>query len=1144
MSDLQKRLDNLSPEQRELVFLKLQNQKQSFAKEEIGRTPSIEPISRNQLIPLSSSQERLWFLDQLEGKGINYNMAAAIKLLGPLQITALEQSVAGIVSRHEVLRTNFRIVNESPVQIIAPISTRPLAPIEVIELQTLTEDEQSDELERLAKEEAEKSFDLASDSLLRVTLIRIKDEEHVMLVTMHHIISDGWSIGIFIQELSGFYEAFSQGATADLPDLSIQYADFSHWQRQCLEGGIFQSQVDYWKQQLNHAPPLLELPTDRPRPTVQSFRGQQLEFILAPALTEQLQRLSRKYGVTLFMTLLSAFQVLLHRYSGQPDIVVGSPIANRNRREIEGLIGFFVNTLILRNQVDGQQSFDQLLQQVRKVTLDAYAHQDIPFEKLVGELQPERSLSYSPLFQVMFILQNAPVEILNLQDLQLETLAYENTTAKFDLILSLEETDKGLAGSWEYNTDLFNSSTIERMHRHFQILLEGIISNPQQQVADLPLLMAVERQQLLFDWNDTDAEFPSELCVHQLFEQQVERTPEAIAVVFEEQTLTYRELNEKANQLAHHLQSLGVAPDVPVGIYLERSLEMFIAILATLKAGGCCLPLDPTYPIERLHFMMLNAQASVLLTQQSLQTLGAMPATVTFSVDRQWDEIAHYPSENPTCFARAEHLFYLIYTSGSTGTPKGVALPQRALSNLISWHLQHVGPSAGTLQFASFGFDVSFLEMFAAWVSGGTLFVPNAHTRQDVEALCQFIASQRIDRVMLPVTLLQLWAEQHSEAPQRYQHLRQVITAGEQLQLTQAVIQLFEQLPNCELHNYYGPSETHVVTAYQCTGPTGQWPTHVPIGRPIGNTQIYVLDQHQQPVPLGVVGEIYIGGLGVARGYLNQPELTAEKFITDPFSDSPKGRLYRTGDLGRYLPDGNLEYIGRIDNQVKLRGFRIELGEIETALALHPQVAQAMVMVHRDAESAKEKCLVSYVVAKEGEQISVGPLRDYLKAKLPEYMVPSFFVLLEEIPLTPNGKIDRKALPQPEDLELEIARYVAPRTPAEEVLVQMWSEVLKREQVGIYDNFFELGGHSLLATQLTSRIRKGFGLELPLRDLLESQTVAELTETMASLFGGRKVIDEIARTIQEVEQLSEEDVQFMFEQLQAENQLSNRTSNR
>jgi amino acid adenylation domain-containing protein len=1058
--------------------------------------PAILRRASDAQLPLSFAQQRLWFLDQLQPNSSFYNIPIALRVVGTLSVAALQQSLQEIIYRHEALRTNFITADGQPTQIIHKQTDWKVC---VVELQHLPSSEQKIATQQLAKQQAIQPFDLANGALVRATLLVLSETEHVLLMSMHHIVSDGWSMGVFIQELAALYNAYSQGQPSPLAPLPIQYADFAIWQRQWLQGNVLQSQLSYWQQQLASAPALLSLPTDRPRPAVQTDNGAYQEFVLSVDLTDSLVKLSQEKGCTLFMTLLAAFDILLYRYTGQEDILVGSPIANRDRSEIEGLIGFFVNTLVLRTDLADNPSFCELLSRVREVALSAYAHQNLPFEMLVEALQPKRDLSYTPLFQVMFALQNASTSEVELTGLTVTRLLAEGATARFDLSLLMQNTATGLVGFWEYNTDLFDASTIKLMTGHFLTLLEGIIANPEQQISQLSLLTAVEQQQLLVEWNDTQADYPSDKCINQLFEEQVQRTPDAIAVVFEEQQLTYQQLNCRANQLSHYLKSLGVGADVLVGICVERSIEMVVGLLGILKAGGAYVPLDPNYPQERLAFMLEDAQISVLLTQQSLVDRLPEHQAKLVCLDTDARLFSQSSQENLISGVQVNNLAYVIYTSGSTGQPKGVAQNQLGLCNLILWQLQNttVSTRAKTLQFAPISFDVSFQEIFTTWFSGGTLFLITEELRREPVALLGFLEEKAIERLFVPFVALQQLAEVAVDSKLVNSHLREIITAGEQLQITPAISQWFSKLGDCILHNHYGPSETHGVTTFTLTNSVDTWPLLPPIGQPIANTKIYILDKYLQPVPIGVPGELYIGGVCLARGYLNRPELTQEKFISNPFEKLGESKLYKTGDLARYLPDGNIEYLGRIDNQVKIRGFRIELGEVEAALSQHSDVQASCVIPREDTPG--DKRLVAYLVANQDCTPTISELRQFLKAKLPEYMVPNVFVMLESLPLTPSGKVDRRTLPVP-DLHSEITdKYVAPRTAIEKLLAQIWAQVLKVEAVGIYDNFFELGGHSLLATQLVSRIRNIFKVELPLRELFATATLGELALVIEQL---------------------------------------------
>ena len=1037
----------------------------------------------------SFAQQRLWFLDQLEPESPLYNIPQAFRMSGALNLAALRQTFEAIVARHEALRTTFSAIEGIPMQCIAEKESISLP---VVDLTGLPKADREGEITRLVAEESRRPFDLARGPLLRVTLLRLGDEEHILLLTMHHIVSDGWSMGILVQEMASLYEAFSHRTIPSLPALPIQYADFAEWQREWLQGEVLETQTSYWKKQLGGNLPFAAVPADHPRPMIQTYRGKRKAFAVSKSLHEALKALSQREGVTLFMTLLAAFQALLHRYTGQDDIIVGSPIANRNRLEIEGLIGFFVNTLVLRTDLSGNPTFRELLVRVREVALGAYVHQDLPFEKLVEELHVPRDLSYNPLFQVMFILQNAPLEPLQLSGLTLSPLVVDTDTAKFDVTLELAEGPGGLTSSIEYNTDLFDSDTIERMAGHFQTLLEGIVANPDARVSELPLLTEAERHQLLVDWNKTETDYPRDKCIHELFEAQVERTPDANALVFEGKQLTYGELNRRANQLAHYLRKLGVGPEVLVGICMERSLEMVVGLLGILKAGGAYVPLDPAYPKERLAFMMEETGISVLLTQRRMTPVIPACTLRMLCLDSDWDAVAGEDGENMPAWSRAETLAYVVYTSGSTGTPKGVEVIHRGVVRLVvRTNYATLDGKETFLQLAPISFDASTFELWAPLLNGATCVVystdvPSAHQ------LAEVIRRHSVSTLWLTASLFNAVID---EDPRALQGVSQLLIGGEQLSAPH-VRRAHEGLPRTQIINGYGPTENTTFTCcYSIPQRFAHDTTMIPLGRPIANTKVYILDKHLQPVPVGVPGELYTGGDGLARGYLNHPELTAEKFIPDPFSAVPGARLYRTGDLARYLPDGNIEFLGRIDHQVKIRGFRIELGEIESVLGQHPGVRQATVLARED--EAGDKRLVAYVVPASEAPPTIRELRRYLGQKLPEYMIPSLFVSLNTLPLTPNGKVDRHALPAPEHTRPELEEtYAAPRTPVEQSLAEIWANVLGLEQVGVSDNFFELGGHSLMAVQLFARIRKWAGIDLPLAILFRSPTIKALAEVL------------------------------------------------
>ncbi|MBD1938351.1 non-ribosomal peptide synthetase [Microcoleus sp. FACHB-68] len=1040
------------------------------------------------VLPTSFAQQRLWFLDQFESGNSFYNLPAAVQLKGQVNIPVLEESFQEIVRRHEVLRTAFTLEDGEPVQVIYPNVDLKLQIVDFTQIQN-----PHPQIQTAILEEAQKTFNLAEPPLLRTTLIKLDEQEFILLLNIHHIVSDGWSLGVLVKELAALYEAFLLNKPSPLPELPIQYADFAIWQQENLQGEKLETQLNYWKQQLQDAPLLLELPADKPRSAVQTFRGARQSFVLSKVLTDALKEFSNRENATLFMTLLAAFNALLHRYTERTDILVGSPIANRNKAEIEGLIGFFVNTLILRTKLSENSSFRELLAQVREVTLGAYAHQDLPFEKLVEELKPERSLSHNPLFQVMFLLQNAPMPTLELPGLTLSVLEIDSGTSKFDLTLEMAEKPDGLHGWFEYNTDLFESSTISRMIGHFKNLLERIFANPEQQIFQLPLLTENEQHQLLVEWVGDEEEInePTQhLCLHHLFEAQVERTPDAIAVVFENQQLTYQELNEKANSLANYLQTLGVKPEVLVGICVERSLEMLVGLLGILKAGGAYVPLDPAYPSERLAFMLEDARVPVLLTQSHLvetlpkhQVAGTGILPITVCLDTQWQANVLASNENPVSSVAAANRAYVIYTSGSTGKPKGVQICHQAVVNFLSSMRVEPGLTAEDtlLSVTTLSFDIAALELFLPLSAGARVVLVSRQVVSDGKLLLE--------------TLHQSGATVMQATPATWRLLLEAGWSGSgQLKILCGGEALPRELANqltarCkELWNLYGPTETTIWSA-ACKVKPGN--ASVPIGQPIANTQIYLLSRHLVPVPIGVPGEVYIGGVGLSRGYLNRPDLTAEKFIPNLFSQHSNSRLYKTGDLGRYLPDGTIEYLGRIDNQVKIRGFRIELGEIEAKLLENPAVQEAVVVVRE--ENLGNKRLVAYVVPKaQSIALKSSNLRQDLQRKLPDYMVPATFVMLESLPLTPNGKVDRKALPSPEKTRLEQEKaFTAPHTPVEETLAQIWTQVLGLKQVGIDDNFFELGGDSILSIQVIAKAHQA-GLKLKPKQLFQYQTIAQL----------------------------------------------------
>ena len=1062
--------------------------------------PAICPRATATELPLSFAQTRLWFLDRFEPNSSFYNIPLTLQLVGALDRSALAQSLAAIVDRHEALRTNFVTVEGVATQ---AIQTEPNWQLSVVDLQHLAIAAREIAAEELAQNQAIQPFDLTSDSLLRATLVILSETEHRLLMCIHHIVADGWSIGILLQELTLLYNTYGQDPKLQNPltPLPIQPADFALWQRQWLQGEVLDSQLSYWQQQLAGVPALLSLPTDRPRPAVQTFAGAHYQFDLSLALTQKLTQLSQEQGATLFMTLLAAFNALLYRYTEQEDIVVGTPIANRNRSEIEGLIGFFVNTLVLRTDVSGNPTFSELLLRVRSMAMDAYAHQDLPFEMLVETLQPERDLSHSPLFQVDFVLQNEPLAQVELTGLTVSQLSTANATAKFDLTLGMEYTATGLRGGWEYNTDLFDRQTIERLAGHFVTLLEAIAIDPQSRISQLPMLTEVEQRQLLIEWNHTEADYPYDRCIHQLFEAQVERTPDAVAVIFAGQSLTYQELNIQANQLAHYLQAVGVEPDVLVGIYVERSLAAIVGLLAVLKAGGAYVPLDPDYPHQRLVDMCEDAQIAVLLTQQSLINDVPVRGIETIEIDAVAQILTAQSQSNPVSAVSPENLLCVLYTSGSTGKPKGVMLAHQALVNHSCSISDVFGLTSAdrVLQFASLGFDVAAEEIFPTWLTGGTVVLRPAQMFATLADFADFIDRERLSVLNITPAYWHEWAVAVSQAVATVPSSLRLVAVGGDAVLPETVT-IWQQWVGDRVKclNVYGPTEASVTAiVHNLLQPQSGKSNSVLIGQPIANTKVYILDRDLQPVPIGVRGELHLCGLRLARGYLNRPELTAEKFVVNPFEQSPFDRLYKTGDVARYLPDGKIECFGRIDNQVKIRGFRIELGEVEAVLNQHLDVQTCCAIVREDTPG--DKYLVAYLVAHERRVPLISELRQFLASNLPLYMVPQAFVFLKSLPLTTNRKVDRNALPVPDLSGDRRDRYVAPRNPIEEMLSQIWTQVLKLESVGIYDNFFEIGGHSLLATQVVSRIRSLFEVELPLRSLFAAATVAELADLVRQL---------------------------------------------
>lgn len=1065
--ELAAKIAALPPEKRALLLEKLR-QRREADREQIKPQPR-----KGQSFPLSFEQERMWFIHQWDPDSPLYNDRLTLCLTGDVDSAALERTLNAVVQRHESLRTTFRLVDLQPVQVIAPTLQVPL-PVE--DLQALPEAERTAEFHRLAREEIRRPFDLERGPLLRARLLRLSPAESVLLVTMHHIVFDGWSFGILIRDLVSGYADLASGRPLTWQALPVQYADFAVWERQWLQGEGLKTLLEYWKRQLAGVPDVLTLPSDRPRPAAPSSRGARLPVKLDQALCDDLKALSRSQGVTFFVGLLAAFGTLLSRLTGETDIVVGVPIANRNHAEIADLVGVFMNTLALRIDLSGNPTFQELLRRVHQVMLDAQAHQQLPFARLVSELQPERSISHTPLFQVSFGYQDSPLQAeldlpgltIDVQEMRSlretgELPPLDNGMAMFELTFHLLEAAEGVAGWVEYKTDLFDRETVQRILGYYQTLLQSACAAPETRLADLRLLPPAEFQQVLIEWNATHSPYPAERCIHTVFEERAAQMPDALAVIFEEQALTYAELNTRANQVAHYLRSLGVGPESPVGIFVERSPEMIISILGVLKAGGAYVPLDPKYPKDRLSYMLADVQPLAILTQQYL-------------LDTAWLAMYSSATENPEVQTTPDNLAYVIYTSGSSGQPKGVLLSHRGLCKVAEAQVAtfDMQPEHRVVQFSSLNFDASIFEIVMAWRVGATLCLGKAESLLPGEPLLEFLQKYRVTNITIPPSALM--ALPAAELPD----LHTIAVAGEPCP-PDLVARWAE---GRRFFNLYGPTETTIwATATECFDSAAP----PPIGRPIANTTLYVVDGNLQLAPVGVAGELLIGGVGLARGYLNRPALTAERFIPDPFGREPGARLYRTGDKVRWLPDGSLEFLGRLDHQVKLRGFRIELGEIETILSQHPAVRDTVVVVR---EEAGRRQLVAYCVA--AGQPDVSDLRAFCKQHLPDYMIPAAFVLLDTLPLSPSGKVDRQALPSPTAgrLELKGAR-VAPRNATETLLAEIWAHLLRVENVGIHDNFFELGGDSIQSVQIAAAATQA-GLRVTSRQIFEHQTIAEL----------------------------------------------------
>jgi amino acid adenylation domain-containing protein len=1068
------RLSSLSPARRALLEQRLRKTAAPAA------TPTIPRREDRRAASLSHAQERIWLLDQLMPGVSAYNVPRGLRLHGPLNVAALQRALDALVARHEVLRSVYQVVNGEPRQIVQEPGS---VPFRTVDLTSWPQAEREGEGLRLLTQELRRPFNLARDSMLRAVLVQLAPADHLLLLVTHHIASDGGSRGVLLHELAALYHAFATGQPAPLSDLPLQYGDFAAWQRRVLQDGAIAKSLTYWKERLAGAPPVLELPADHPRPAVATFQGANAFASLPQPLMEELKALGRQEGVTLFMVLLAAFNALLYRYTGQSDLVVGVPVSGRSRPELQGLIGCFINTLVLRTDLSGNPTFRELLQRARSRALDAYDHQDVPVEKLVEELQAGRDLSRAPLAQVLFVFEGSAGALPSIPGLGVSPLDLDAGGAKLDFAFNVIETPERVKVQAQYSTDLFEEATVCRFLAHWQTLLEGIVADPGCRLAQLPILTPAEREQLLVGWNATAADFPRERCVHHLVEAQAARTPHAVAVACEDRQLTYAELNAQANRLAHALRRRGIGPEALVGIYVERSLEMVVGLLGVLKAGGAYLPLDPSFPSERLAFMLTDTEAPMILTQHRLLPQLPPHRAQVLCLDEPGKVLESQGDANLSGGAAPEHLAYVIYTSGSTGKPKGVQIPHAAVVNFLTSMAREPGLTAQDrlLAVTSLSFDIAGLELFLPLTVGACVDVVSREVAGDGARLRRRLEETRPTVMQAtPATWRMLLDAGWTGG------LAKILCGGEALSS-----ELANRLmaTGAELWNMYGPTETTIWSLVSRVEPGVDV---VSLGRPIANTTVYVLDAHMQPVPVGVPGELYLGGTGLARGYLRRPELTAERFIRHPFDAQPEARLYRTGDLVRYPPDGTLQFLGRIDHQVKVHGFRIELGDIEAVLVQHAAVKETVVVARED--SPGDKRLVAYLVPTGLETPAASELRRFLREQLPEYMVPSAFVTLTALPLTPNGKVNRLALPAPEQTRPELEEaFVAPRTPAEETIAAIWAELLRVSTVGVRDNFFGLGGNSLLATRVMARLRDAFQVELPLRSLFEAPTVEGLT---------------------------------------------------
>ena len=1085
MKDLSARIAALSPEQRALFEASL--------KAKGLRAPQVDQIPRRpredtNVFPTSIDQERLWFIEQLQPGNAAYNIFTASRITGPLDAAVMERVVNELLARHEVLRTVFTVVDDEPVQVIQPKLEITLTPFD---LQSLPAEERMREALRLVTEDFSRPFDLEKGPLVRVGLLRLAHDDHVLHVNMHHTVTDRWSGAIFEEETGALYEAFVNNRPSPLPPLPVQYADYALWQRSRAESEIYRRQAEYWTRKLTGVPFVLEVPTDFPRPPIQNFRGARVYTRYSKRLLDALRELSRREGVTMFTLVLSAYKALLYRYTNQETILVGATFANRNRPELQKMVGYLLNLIVLSTDLSGNPTFRELLQRERATVLEGFANQDLPFGKLVQELRPVQDASRNPIVQHSLIYLDFPeLKVMETLGLTAKHLDIDNGASRFDMTLAMTETEKGYEVDIEYPTDLYRRERVERMTKHLENILESVVVDPSQRLYDLPLLSENEKRQLLVEWNETKVEYPSRSCIHELFEAQVRRTPDAVALVFDGDSLTYRELNEQANRVARYLRAAGVDSGELVGLLMPRSLRMVAGLLGIVKAGAAYLPLDERFPAERLDFMLRDSGARVVFS------------------DNDWDKIGGYSADDLDHEISSDQRLYVIYTSGSTGQPKGVEVSHRSAVNLLhSMSSQKLLNAADTvLAVTTLSFDIAAAEIYFPPLAGARVVIASREVAADGVQLARLLANCGATVMQATPATWRLLLDAGWEGDPRLK----VFSTGEALPRPLAD-QLVERC--AELWNLYGPSETTIFSSViRVTPDTGP----VPIGPPLSNTRFYVVDQFMNPVPIGIYGELCIGGAGLAHGYLNRPELTAEKFIPDPFGTDAGARSYRTGDLMRYREDGNLEFAGRLDHQVKVRGFRIELGEVEAALSRHEAVRAAVVVAR--AERPGEQRLVAYVVGGQDRLPTASEWRTFLIQHLPEYMIPSVFINLEALPLLPNGKVNRRALPAPDSSRPELRRpFAAPENPTQSRLVQLWMNVLALDRVGINDDFFELGGDSILATRLVSRVRRTFGVELPLRELFWKPTVSELAP----------VVEELV--IEQLENLSEEQAEQLLQ---------------